>query len=600
MRMKIIVSASALLLVMSGVGEVLAQKGVNAISLSGKPKYKNIPGEYLSYASKNAKQGGELKLMDSRLFDSFNPFLEDVNRPAGLNLVYETLTSQTLDEPFTAYGHIAERIELAKNKLSVTFYINKNARFQDGSFINAQDVKASFETAVQLSPRTAQYYRDVKEVIIKDIHTIRFNFKRINPELHMILGGLTIFKSTDLDKENISKRQLVPFIGSGPYKIKNYKMGQYIVYEKINNYWGSDLLVNRGKYNFNRVRYVAIKDSTARLEAFKAGEFDIRNFNSAKEWASFTGEKVQKKLIVKKNLPHENNQGMQALIFNLRKPIFKDIRVREALNLAFNFPWTNKNIFYSQYTRSKSYYSNSELGAKGLPSEEELKLLEPLKAMVPETVFNEPMGVEVSRFEEEKNYHRKRLRRAVQLLNSAGWKTKRGVLQKNGEPFQFEILLWDPLFKRIVEPYLKNLQSLGIGRNQVSYRVVDLSLWQKKLFAFDFDMVTMVIPQSNSPGNEQRFYFHSSQANVKNSNNFSGFTDPAVDALIDKIITAPDRKSLITATHSLDRVLMKNFYLIPSWHITHHRVAYWDKFGIPAWEPKYYSPSDWWFYWWLK
>jgi microcin C transport system substrate-binding protein len=360
----------------------------------------------------------------------------------------------------------------------------------------------------------------------------------------------------------------------------------------VEDYWGKGLPVNTGQHNYNRIRYDYYRDTTVALQAFKAGEYDFRLENVSKNWATgYDTPAVEKGLIKLLEIPHSRPQGMQAFVFNTRKPVFKDSRVRQAITYAFDFEWSNKNLFYGQYTRTKSYFSNSELASSGLPGPEELKILAPFKGKIPQDVFTQEYSPPTT---DGSGRIRKHLGKALALLRAAGWKPEKGKLvnSRSGTPLSFEILLSSPTWERISLPFKKNLERLGIDAR---IRTVDAAQYQKRVESFDFDMIVDVFAQSSSPGNEQRDFWGSAAADQNGSRNTIGIKDPVIDALVDKIITAADRKELIYATRALDRVLLWGHYVIPNWHIRHFRVAYWDKFGRPEITPEYNLPFNaWW------
>jgi microcin C transport system substrate-binding protein len=373
-------------------------------------------------------------------------------------------------------------------------------------------------------------------------------------------------------------------MGSGPYRITNVKPGRSITYQLDPDYWGKDLPVNRGRYNFGTIRYEYYRDETVIVEAFKAGEYDFRSENTAKVWATaYKGPAFDEGLVIKEELPDENPTGMQAFVFNTRRDIFKDRRVRWALNHMFDFEWTNKTLFYGAYTRIKSYFSNSELASSGLPAPGEMKLLNPYRSRIPEEVFTREYSPPAT---DGSGNIRAQIRTALRLLNEAGWVLKGGVLtdKKTGRPFEFEILLVSPGMERVAIPFKKNLERIGI---KAAIRVVDSSQYVNRVDSYDFDMTSVRWGQSLSPGNEQRDFWSSEAADRPGTRNLTGIKDPVVDGLIDKIITAPDRKSLVDACRALDRVLLWGHYVIPHYTVQTFRIAYWNKFERPDLKPKY-------------
>lgn len=564
---------------------------VHGMAMNGDLKYPN-GFTHFEYVNPDAPKGGYFVTDALGTFDSFNPFAIKGNSAQGLGLLFDTLTSQSLDEPFSEYGVLAEYMELSPKKDAITFYINKKARFHDGKPVTAEDVAYSFNALVSIpNPIYKRYYSDVTEVKVLDTHTVKFVFKDgNNVELPMILGQLTVIPKHWWEKKDLSKSFMDVPLGSGPYKIKDFQSGKFIVYERNKEYWGRDIPANKGSFNYDYVKYDYYRDRTVGLEAFKAGEYDFRQENTAKSWATlYTGDVFDEGLIKKKEIAHENPAGMQAFFFNMRRDLFKDRRVRQAISLAFDFEWANKKLFYGQYIRNDSFFTNSDMAARGKPSEAELALLEPLRDKLRPEVFGEVYRHPKT---DGSGQFRKLRREASRLLKEAGWKVQKGKLIKDGKPFEFEILLVLPDFERIVMPFKKNLEKLGITLN---IRTVDTSQYLNRMRDYDYDMVIGTIPQSLSPGNEQRYFFHSTAADTPGTRNFMGLKHPAVDVLIEKIINAPTREELITACRAMDRVLLQEHFAIPNWHINKFRVAYWNKFSHPEISPKYaIGINTWW------
>ncbi|MCV6638095.1 extracellular solute-binding protein [Candidatus Albibeggiatoa sp. nov. NOAA] len=565
------------------------------------PKYANDFKNF-DYINPNAPKGGELLIYNLGNFDSFNPFvLKGLAEGFTGELRFESLMSQALDEPFSLYGLIAKDIELAEDKLSVTFKLNPKARFSDGSKITAQDVKFSFDTlkSEQAHPRYRIYWNGIREAKVIDDQTVTFYFNKINPELHLVTAEIPIFKQTK--EGEFSELVLDGLMGSGAYTIEKYQGGKYVTYKRNDDYWAKDLPVRKGMYNFDKVTVKYYKDSSIALEALKAGEFDVMAVYNSKQWArDFEGTKFDNKQILKSEFTHKNNAGMQGFVFNMRNPIFQDVRVRRAINLAFDFEWANKNLFYNQYERCNSYFSNSDLAAVGEPTEAELALLKPLQKkysdIFPQEALTQawqPVSTSAP------NSLRKNLRQAKKLLNEAGWKVKDGVLQnEKGQKLEFKVMLFQRAFERILAPFARNLEKLGI---KIHYRAVDAALYQQRQESFDFDMVVTIFGQSQSPGNELLFMWHSDSADRQGSQNLIGLKNPVVDALIEKVIYAENREALVTAVKALDRVMLFGEYTMPNWYSGHHRLAYWDKFGYPEQLPLYYTATEWLIRtWWYK
>lgn len=595
---------SALLLLITSLSlsihaaEVTKTEAQHGLAMHGELKYPETFSHF-EYTNPDAPKGGTLRLgVVGDNFDSFNPYLIKGVPASGVTYLYQSLTEHSLDEAFSEYGLIAEKIHMPEDRSSVTFYLNPNAKFSDGSPILAEDVEFSFNTLTkheQVSPFYSAYYADVETIKILDERTIQFLFKtNQNKELPLILGQLPIFSKAYWTKHDFGKTSLdINIVGNGPYIIEKVDPGRTVVLKRDDNYWAKDLPVNKGRYNFDRIIFEYYKDNTVALEAFKAGEYDFRVERTARNWAnSYEGQKFTSGELIKEEIAHEQPAGMQAFVFNTRRELFKDSRVREALSYAFDFEWTNENLFNSQYKRSQSYFENSELASRGLPSDAELKILNPLKGQIPETVFTTPFEAPSTK---EPNSIRKNLRTASKLLKEAGWVVENNKLvhAKTKKPFSFEFLLYQKDFERVVQPFIKNLEKLGI---EVVIRVVDTTQYINRRRDFDFDVTVGGFGQSNSPGNEQREYWHSSKANAPGSRNLAGISSPAIDTLIELVISAPDRESLITRTRALDRVLLAGHYVIPNWFNPVERIAYSHKLAHPEVTPKSgVSIDTWWF-----
>lgn len=585
---------TALFQILLGFGLLLAAQlapATPSIALGYTPKYP-AGFAHFDYANPDAPKRGTLTLSAMGNFDSLNPFLLKGIAAAGISdLVFETLMEQSLDEPFSQYGLLAEDVEVARDGLSVTYRLNPKAKFSDGSPVTAVDVKFSFDTLKSklAHPQYRFYWVDIKQAVVVDARTVRFEFAKVNPELHLLTGNMPIFSHKWGGGKPFDKIVTDPPLGSGPYRVGEYQLGKKISFKRNPDYWAKDLNTRRGMFNYERVTFVYYKDETVQLEAFKAGEFDFVAVYNSKQWArDYKGPKFEQGLIRKAELKHSNNAGMQGFVFNIRRDIFKDKRVRKAISLALDFEWSNKNLFYNQYQRCNSYFSNSELASSGIPQGDELKLLEPFRSRLPPEVFTQAWRPPSTN---PPGSLRANLREAKQLLAEAGWTYRDGALRNaKGEPFEFEILLAQKAFERISGPFARNLAKLGIVAH---YRTVDVALHQRRSDTFDFDMMVQSIGQSHSPGNEQMNMWHSSAARSEGSNNVIGVQDPVVDALVEKVVYAPDRKALVTATRALDRVLLHGEYLVPHWFVPNHRVAYWDKFGFPEKLPLYYSATEW-------
>lgn len=572
---------------MAAAGPAFAQNvtKTHALSLLGKPKYEE-GFDHLEFANPDAPKGGMIRLSDFGGFDSLNPFIAKGNPASAAALPIETLMDQHLGEASAEYGLIAETVEVPDDQSWVIFNLRSEARFHDGSPITAEDVAFSFEVLKeQGAPFYRYYYRNVEKTEVLGPKRIKFTFSGPgNRELPQIMGQLPVFSKAYWSTRDFGATTLEPPLGSGPYKVVEVEPNRSIVLQRVDDYWGRDLGLSRGRYNFDRVRYEFFADTTAELEAFKAQVYDYRLENSSKNWATAYNFPARQRGDVKLEMvKHQRPTGMQGFIYNLRRPVFQDRTLREALAYAFDFEWTNQNLFYGQYTRTESFFSNSELASSGLPSDAELEVLEPLKGQIPDEVFAEPYEPPSTAGE---GGERANLRIALRLLREAGFDVRNEQLidPKTGRPVAFEILLVDPAFERIVLPFVQNLERLGV---KASIRTIDAAQYQNRVRAFDFDMIVGTIPQSESPGNEQRDFFGSEAATRQGSRNVFGLQSEAVDTLIDKIIFAPDREALVAACRALDRVLLHMHIAIPQWHIAADRIAFWDKFGRPEKNPAY-------------
>jgi len=575
---------------------ILANTNIShAIAMHGEPKYNK---DFLSveYVSNSAVKGGNIVRSSIGNYDTFNPFTLKGNSAAGIGLLYESLTVSSSDEAFTEYGLLAKQIEWPEDRSWVEFTLRDEAVWHDGKKISSDDVVWTFNTLMEKGhPFYKYYYGDVSEVIKISENKVKFIFStNTNKELPLIVGQLPVLPQHYWEDKNFEETTLDIPIGSGPYKIKSFDAGRSITYELNIDYWAfknNIVPIKVGKDNIGTIRYDYYKDRGVEREAFKSGEIDFFSENTSKEWATgYDINAVEQGLIKKELISHENPQGMQAFAFNTRKEIFKDKRVRKALSYAFDFEWTNKNLFYGAYKRTDSFFENSELASNGLPSKEELAYLNPYMDVLPNEIFNAQYNNPKT---DGSGFIRNQLQEATKLIKDAGWILQNGKLTNSkGEPFEFEILLVSPAFERIVLPFIDNLEKLGI---KASLRTIDSSQYQKRIESFDFDMIVFTFSQSLSPGNEQRNFWGSDAADTNGSRNVIGIKNDVIDILIEKLINAKDREDLITITKALDRVLLWNYYVIPQWHISAYRVLYWDIFDQPKKKPKYSLGFDtWW------
>lgn len=568
---------------------------VHAIAMHGAPKYP-ANFDHLDYTNPDAPKGGEIRRAYRGTFDTLNPFVLKGQAAAGMELTYQTLLAGADDEAFTRYGLIAESMQVPEDRSYVAFNLRSIAKFSDGTSVTADDVVFSFNILMKEGhPGYRSYYAHVKEAVAESKTRVKFTFDMAgNRELPLIIGEMPILSKAYWKGKDFSAATLQAPLGSGPYTVKSVDTGKRIIFERVKDWWAKDLPIMKGQYNFDTIVYDAYRDDTVLLQAFFAGEYDFRAENIAKAWNTEydTAPPIKNGLIIKEEIPHDIPTGMQAFAFNTRKEIFADAKVREALQYALDFEWSNKQLAFGSYRRTGSYFSNSELASSGLPEGVELAILEKYRGKIPDAIFTTPFAnPKTSGSGQDMRAH---LGKAKKLLEEAGWKLgKSGLLEKEGKPFKFEILEDNQVFERWTNPMISNLKKLGI---EAKLRLVDSAQYQNRMDNFDFDMTMMTFGQSLSPGNEQLGYWGSAKADVKGSRNVIGIKSPVVDELIKQIIAAPDRESLIAATRALDRVLLWNYYVIPQWHIDYHRVAYWNKFGKPAIAPKYSLGADTWWY----
>ena len=581
------------------VAEGESAKRHHALSLLGRPKF---PADFthFDWVNPDAPKGGTLRQQVTGTFDNLNPFTIKGDTAAGMGELFDTLMAASPDEPATQYGLIAEWASFPDDYSSVTFKLRDGARFHDGSPITPEDVIYSMEAMKEADPRRKLYWKNVIKGERTGEREVTFTFDvKENRELPFITGELMVMskaywtgKNAKGEPRDVTKTTLEPPVGSGPYKIKSFEPSRRLVLERIKDYWAQSLPVVKGQSNFDEIVFVYFLDDTAPFEEFKAGRIDIWPESSAANWANRYAFDAAKNGQVKKELlPHKRVAGMQAFVFNTRRPQFQDPRVRKALGLSFNFEAANKNRFYGAYIRAQSYFDNSELAAKGLPEGRELEILNTVKDGVPPEVFTTPYATPVAPTEAD---HRKNMGEAFRLLQAAGWTAKDGQLRDAaGKTLDAEFLLVQPNFEAVVLPYIADLKKLGVN---ASVRVVDSSQYKRRVDQLDFDLIVDSFGQSHSPGNEQRDYWGSAAASKEGSNNTIGIKNPAIDKLIDFVIFAKDRTELVAATRALDRVLLWNHYVIPQWHFPFDRVATWDVFGRPPALPSQlpFSLPAWW------
>lgn len=568
-------------------------------SLFGTLKY---PADFkhFDYINPDAPKGGQVRLSAIGTFDNLNPYTFKGNAARGVGIIYDTLMTTSMDEPSSEYGLLAEAMTYPDDFSSVTYRLRTNARWHDGQPITPDDVVFSMETLKTTHPLYAAYYQNVTKAEVTGPNDVTFTFDQTgNRELPQITGQLPVlpkhwWTASDVNGKprSLAETTLEVPLGSGPYRVGEVKSGRSLVLERVSDYWARDLPVNLGQNNFDQIKFEYFRDSTIALEAFKGDQIDWRTENSAKNWATaYDIPAVKAGKIILEEFEIHSGEGMQAFAFNIRRDKFADPRVRQALNMVYDFEWANKNLFYGQYTRTSSFFSSAGLAATGLPTGQELAILEGVRGNVPDEVFTTEFANAVNG---NQRVFRGNLRAARTLLEEAGWQVKNGTLvDQTGKPFEIEFLIVQPTFEKVILPYVKNLERLGI---RASVRTVDLSQYQNRLDKFDFDIVVSSWRQSLSPGNEQRDFWGSEAANRSGSRNLVGIKDPAIDHLIDKVIYATDRVELEAATRALDRVLLWNFYVIPQWHSPLERTARWNRFGRPEQLPEFSVgfPNIWW------
>ena len=559
--------------------------GRHGMSMFGALKYPQ-GFSHFEYVNPNAPKGGLVRMEARGTFDTLNSFTIKGSSAAGLGLIYDTLMESSRDEAFAEYGLLVESALVANDLSSVSFMLRKQARWHDGKPVTADDVAFSLDLLKSKgAPFYRFYYANVEKAEVLSPHKVKFIFKgRKNRELALIIGQLPILPKHHWQGRDFERTTLEPPLGSGPYKIGKVDPGRSITFERVADYWGRNLGVNKGRYNFDAIRFEYYRDPTVALEAFKANAFDFRQENTAKVWATqYNFPAIAKGKVIRETLANNNPTGMQSFAFNVRKSKFQNRRVREALALTFDFEWANKNLFFGQYTRTRSYFSNSELAATKIPTGAELKFLEPLRGQIPAETFTKEFKLPET---DGSGRSRRQLRQAKRLLETAGWFVKDGKLtnSETSEVMALEFLLVNQGFARIVAPIQRAMERLGI---KVEVRVVDTSQYINRIRNFDFDVIVGSWGQSLSPGNEQRDFWGSAAADRPGSRNYIGIKDPAIDKLIDQIIFASSRGELVAATRALDRVLLWNHFVIPNWHINSYRIAYWNRFSRPAIKPKY-------------
>ncbi|GLH43793.1 ABC transporter substrate-binding protein [Pseudomonas atacamensis] len=561
---------------------------------------------HFDWVNPQAPKGGTLRVMAFGTFDTVNPYTFKGTSPVttanflqyGINELNEPLMvgtgqySPSGDEPASSYGLIAQSVEYSEDRSWVVFNLRPEARFHDGAPVTAYDVAFSYRTLLKDGhPLYRTALQEVLRVDILNKQRIRFVFKRSgNPLLILRLGELPVLPQHYWKDRDFKATTFEPPLGSGPYRITSVTPGRQLIFERVKDYWGKDLPVNRGKYNFDRMEVEFYRDSDVAFEAFKAGEFDIYIEHQAKNWVNgYNFPALRRGEVIKVQIPHQIPTQTQGLFMNSRRATFADVRTREALGLMFDFEWTNRALFSDAYKRTTSYYPNSEFSASGLPVGHEWLMLKPYKEQLPARLFTEPFTLPKT---DGRGIPRETMRKALALLAEAGWKLHGQRLQnKDGQPLRFELLLVNPSLERLYQPYIENLNSIGI---EARLRTVDRAQYKQRLDQFDFDMISMTLGQTLSPGLEQWQYFHSSQVNVKGSKNYAGIANPVVDHLLEQLLAARTRDEQVAAGKALDRVLLWQHYSIPNWYLNYHRLAYRNRLAFVTTPPYTLGLSAWW------
>ena len=562
--------------------------------------------KHFDWVNPKAPKGGTVRLMAFGAFDTLNPYTLKGTSPIGTSdfgsygiselneplMVGSGNYDPSGDEPASAYGLIAESVQYNASRSWVVFNLRKQARFHDGVPITAKDVEFSYRTLLtQGHPQYRTYLQEVERVDILSSHRIRFVFKRAgNPLLILRIGDLPVLPEHYWRDQDFSKTTFKPPLGSGPYQITSVKPGRNIVFERVKNWWGQDLAVNRGKYNFDKVIVDFYRDKHVAFEAFKVGSFDFYIEHQAKNWANnYRFPDIAKGQVIRAEIPHQIPTQTQALFINTRRAAFADIHTREALNVLFDFEWANKTLFNNAYQRASSYYPNSDFAARGTPKGAEGLLLAQWRKELPLSLFLEPFTQEPT---QGRGIPRETLRKAMGLLAKAGWKsTAHGLKNRQGQPLELEILLVNPSLERILQAYINTLNEVGINARM---RTVDRAQYKQRLDNFDFDLTLLTLPQTLSPGLEQWQYFHSSQASVKGSKNYAGINNPVIDDLLEHLLKASTYNEQRAAARALDRALLWHYYSIPNWYISHHRIAYQNRFEFVRIPPYTLGLRAWW------
>ncbi len=567
----------------------------HGLSVFGELKYP-AGFAHFAYVNANAPKGGKLVTNGPPTYDTFNAFIIKGDAAGGTDLLFDSLMVRAQDEPDAMYGLIAETADVAADGMSVTFRLRREAKFSDASPMTAADVINSFTLLKEKgAPAIALALREVTKAEALDDYSVKYTFQgALVRDLPVILAGLPVLSKAYYDKKPFGETSLEPPLGSGPYLISGFKAGTFVTYKRREDYWAKDLPVNRGRYNFDEIRFDSFRDRTAELEAIKSGALDFREEFTSVSWATgYNVPAIADGRLIRDTLPDENPSGAQGFFLNTRRDKFKDVRVRKALDQAFDFEWSNKKLFYGLYTRTQSFFENSDMKATGKPSPQELALLEPYKGKVPDAVFGE---VYTSPVTDGSGNNRDNLKRAFELLKSAGWSLSPDRLAHDakGATLDVEFLFFEDAFERIIQPYIENLRKIGVN---ATARRVDPAQYERRMKSFDFDVTVQRYALRLTPGIELKGYWGSQAAAMDGSQNLSGISDPVIDALIDKVTVAKSREDLVTATRAIDRVLRASHYWVPHWYKPSHNVAYWNRYARPATSAKY-DPGvldTWWY-----
>lgn len=561
------------------------------VTLYGEPLKYPQNFKNFSYVYPEAPKGGTFNFGIQGTFDSFNPFIVKGEPAAGItpfypSLLFVTLTAPSMDEPSSAYCYAAESIEIAPDRAWIIFKLREGISFHDGSPLTVEDVVYSFNTLRdQGQPYYKAYYQDVLKVEKLDSRRLKF-ILRVNAskEIIQIIGQFPLISKAFYTKHGFEKADLTPPLGNGPYKISHFKPGNKVTYERIKGWWGEKLAINKGRYNFDYITYAYYRDDTVMFESFKRGDYDLRLEGSAKRWAEeYKFPAAQEGKIIREEVENKNPKAMQALVFNLRRPLFQDIKVRQALEYFLDFEWMNENMFHNAYTRLQSYFQGSELSASGLPSEAEREILKKYQGKIPEEIFTK--AYKAPKTDGTGNI-RQNLSVAKKLFEQAGWVIKNGTMthQASGQPFEFEILLGAPDLERVMQGFVKNLKRLGV---KAKIRTVDTAQYTRRVDTFDYDMIFAIYPQSISPGNEQREFWSTLRAKTQGSKNYAGIQNSVIDQIVEELSVATSRADLINYCRVLDRLLLWGHYVIPTWTRGKEKIAYWKSLKQPKTIPPY-------------